>query len=113
MALGWYGFISGSLRIHSSTWCHFGVGFAAVGVTVAVVATASSALAGATAASSDDFTPNHFPTSGAQNQIAITNEMPNTAAFFGLAVISRRNRLTRLFLVATGIRPDLVTRRFS
>jgi hypothetical protein len=42
--------------------------------------------------SSGVFDPNHFPSSGAQNQTATNNNVPSTAAFLGLAVSSRRSR---------------------
>ncbi len=68
-----------------------------------LLATTSSAPADAIGVSSPPgFAPVHFATSGAQNQIATTSESPNTAAFFGLDVISRRKRRINLLFAATG-----------
>ena len=49
-----------------------------------------------------DLAPVQLAISGAQNQIATTSESPNTAAFFGLDVISRRKRRINLLFAATG-----------
>src|SRR5262249_28233705 len=65
----------------------------------------ASADAAATGTASSDDNPVHFATSGAQNTSATTSSSASTAAFLGLAVISRRSRRINLLLLATGVFP--------